>query len=234
MTPVEVTKEKLELKQTRLNLFLPSLEEHVQVKRVVVSGDPARKVVEHAESEGSDLIMMPTHGYGPFRRFILGSVTAKVLHDAVCPVWTGVHLEQTPPVELSGIRSIVCAIDLDTKAENILRWSAKVAMEYGARLTIAHAVPSTDARPDKYFDTEFTSSLVHMTREDIANRLRSANVEATICVGSGDVAKFVHHAAASHKADLVLIGRSEPGLLGRLRTHGYSIVRESPCPVLSV
>ena len=39
---------------------------------------------------------MPTHGYGPFRRFILGSNTAKVLHDADCPVWTGVHVEEIP------------------------------------------------------------------------------------------------------------------------------------------
>jgi len=40
--------------------------------------------------------MMPTHGLGGFRRFLLGSVTAKVLHDADCPVWTGVHLERAP------------------------------------------------------------------------------------------------------------------------------------------
>jgi hypothetical protein len=29
-----------------------------------------------------DLIMMPTHGVGTFRSFLVGSVTAKVLHDA--------------------------------------------------------------------------------------------------------------------------------------------------------
>ena len=52
------------------------------------------KIVELAhESPDQTVILMPTHGYGPFRRFILGSNTAKVLHDADCPVWTGVHLE---------------------------------------------------------------------------------------------------------------------------------------------
>ena len=33
--------------------------------------------------------MMPTHGCGPLRRFLLGSVTAKVLHDVSTAVWTG-------------------------------------------------------------------------------------------------------------------------------------------------
>ena len=36
---------------------------------------------------------MPTHGFGPLRRFLLGSVAAKVLHDAQCPVWTSVHTD---------------------------------------------------------------------------------------------------------------------------------------------
>jgi hypothetical protein len=34
------------------------------------------------------MILMPTHGYGPFRQMLLGSVTAKVLHDSKCPVLT--------------------------------------------------------------------------------------------------------------------------------------------------
>ncbi len=35
-----------------------------------------------------DLIMMPTHGGRHFRSLLIGSVTAKVLHDVRCPVWT--------------------------------------------------------------------------------------------------------------------------------------------------
>ncbi|MGA8595805.1 MAG: universal stress protein [Bryobacteraceae bacterium] len=45
-------------------------------------GDPAAAIVKCAQAEQVDLIMMPTHGYGPYRKFLLGSVTAKVLHDS--------------------------------------------------------------------------------------------------------------------------------------------------------
>jgi hypothetical protein len=60
-------------------------------------GDPAREITDYAQEQGADLIMMPTHGYRTFRSLLLGSVTAKVLHDAACPVWTGVHVEDSPP-----------------------------------------------------------------------------------------------------------------------------------------
>ena len=63
----------------------------VRVRRVLLEGDPAGSIVQCAREQEVNLIAMPTHGYGPFRRFILGSVTAKVLHDAGCPVLTGVH-----------------------------------------------------------------------------------------------------------------------------------------------
>ena len=57
-------------------------------------GDPAKKIICFARETEIDLIMMPTRGGGTFRRFLLGSVTAKVLDDATCPVWTDAHLDQ--------------------------------------------------------------------------------------------------------------------------------------------
>jgi nucleotide-binding universal stress UspA family protein len=45
-------------------------------------GDPATYITAQAEKNDVDLIMMATHGYGTFRSLLLGSVAAKVLHDA--------------------------------------------------------------------------------------------------------------------------------------------------------
>jgi nucleotide-binding universal stress UspA family protein len=54
--------------------------------RIIKVGDPAPEITHFAEQNQVDLIMMPTHGYGRFRNLLLGSVTAKVLHDAKCLV----------------------------------------------------------------------------------------------------------------------------------------------------
>src|SRR5579862_9717014 len=47
--------------------------EGLRPERVVLEGDPARQIVDYAEEHQAGLIVMPTHGYGPFRQFILGS-----------------------------------------------------------------------------------------------------------------------------------------------------------------
>jgi nucleotide-binding universal stress UspA family protein len=51
--------------------------------------ESAHPIVEHTQQSSDTLIMMPTRGYAPFRSLLLGSVTAMVLLDAPCPVWTG-------------------------------------------------------------------------------------------------------------------------------------------------
>jgi nucleotide-binding universal stress UspA family protein len=49
------------------------------------------------------------------------------------------------------------------------------------------------------------------------------------------VAGYVKAIADETYADLVVIGRSpDTGVLGRLRTHAYALIRESPCPVISI
>src|SRR5579885_1790286 len=81
-----------------------------RVDRVAELGDPAAGIVDFARREKADLIMMPTHGYGPFRSLLLGSVTAKVLHDTEVPVWTAAHIEDAPPHEHLPVRAMMCAV----------------------------------------------------------------------------------------------------------------------------
>src|SRR6202051_240093 len=66
---------------------------HLRVKKLVDHGEAAREIIECASAFHADLIMIPTQGMGIYRRLILGLTSAKVLHDADSPVWTGVHLE---------------------------------------------------------------------------------------------------------------------------------------------
>jgi nucleotide-binding universal stress UspA family protein len=80
----------------RVESFLKSEFQDIPTTRLMLEGEPAWRIAEYAEKETVDLIMMPTHGYGPFRRFLLGSVTAKVLHDVKCPVWTSAHRPKDP------------------------------------------------------------------------------------------------------------------------------------------
>jgi nucleotide-binding universal stress UspA family protein len=50
------------------------------------SGDPALGLLQVAEEEGADLIVVGSHGQGAVKRFLLGSVSEKVLRHAHCSV----------------------------------------------------------------------------------------------------------------------------------------------------
>lgn len=211
----ELYQNRLQQATQELEAFMPEEFSGIAVERVVVEGDPARSIVETAH-ERAGLILMPTHGYGPFRRFILGSVTAKVLHDADCPVWTGVHLENAPAAFVP-LSHIVCAVDLGPQSSKTLCWAASLAARFGARLTLLHV---TLGAPDA-------------ARQELENLRNFVHAEAEIRVVPGDPPAAI--CAAAEGAGLLAIGRgSAAGVFGRLRANAYSIIRQSPCPVVSV
>jgi nucleotide-binding universal stress UspA family protein len=206
----------------------------VKVEKRLEVSDPARTIAKIANEEGVNLIMMPTHGYGGFRRFLLGSVTAKVLDDVACPVWTGVHMEAAPVLDAISIRNILCAVDLKKASEKALKMAGELAEEYGAELTAVYAVPGSDALPERLMDMELRQDLIAKAREQLTSLCGKLGVPARIFVDAGEVAVVVGVAAQNYKADLLVMGRAQHAGLGRLRTHAYAIIRESPCPVLSV
>src|ERR1035438_8349590 len=80
--------------------LLPELD-GIQVTRMLLRGDAAQEIVKTARDCNVGLIVMSTRGHGAFYRYLLGSVTAKILHESPCPVWTGAHLEEAPAREFS-------------------------------------------------------------------------------------------------------------------------------------
>ncbi len=204
------------------------------VRRILAQGDPAEAIVQHAGALGADLIMMPTRGMGVFRRYVIGSVTAKVLHDADIPVWTGIHHETAPPFS-AVIERIVCAVDLGPHSVRVLAWAAGLAAALNARVTLVHVGPDLQPAAGPHFGPGWRSSLESWTGEELRKIEEAAGAQCDLHIETGEAAKGVVRAASALNADLLVIGRSpEQGLIGRLRAHAYAIVGQSPCPVVSV
>jgi nucleotide-binding universal stress UspA family protein len=208
---------------------------HLHVERVAEIGDPAQVITRFAHAYGVDLIMMPTHGYGPFRSLLLGSVTAKVLHDAQCPIWTAAHVEDRPCQDHLACRSILCAVDGTPKSVSLMQWAAGLAHDLGATLRLLHVVTGAERSTHHSFDPGHDQDAHDRARDAIHELQETAKVNAPLCLVAGTVAQGVHEETMRHGADLVVIGRGVlNGTLGRLRTHAYGIIRQSPSPVLSV
>ncbi len=174
-------------RQAQFDQYLKDRFEGLRVRRVLEEGDAAQMINRYAEEHGTDLIMMPTHGYGVFRGMLLGSVTAKVLHDALCPVWTAAHVEEAPPAS-GAFERMVCAVDLTASSIATMRFAGRLAQDFKAKLWLAHAVPMPAAGPERYFDADLLQVIEEDARNAIGEMQAKTGVAAQICLGAGDVA----------------------------------------------
>ena len=214
-------------------MYLEPKFRHLAPLRVLSQGDAATEIVQLAIRDGVSLIMIPTRGRGAFRRLLLGSVTAKVLHDATCPVWTSSHTEHVTPARYP-YRTVACAVDLSERSGETLRWSSQFASEQNAAMHVVHAIDVDETSTNRGI-MEVRRYLRREALERWKGLEKELGFKAPLCIAYGSVAAAVRKAAHDLQTDVVIIGRGhlqEP--LGRLRTNSYAIVRESPCPVISV
>lgn len=134
--------------KSRLDGALTKELEGLAVQRVTATGDPATRIADFANdpvnggasNQGLDLIMMATHGTGLFRSMLIGSVTAKVLHDAHCPVWTATHAEEqhSPPEP----KTVLCAVDGTPKTPALIM-GCRILSNNGRQPEVASCGSST-------------------------------------------------------------------------------------------
>ena len=206
--------------------------EGLTLRRMAVQGDPVGAIVQMAEKEKADLIMMASHG-SEFDQFLLGSVTAKVLRGTECPVWTGAHVEESPVQEFA-IRNVLCAVDLGPRSEEVVSWAATIAAEFCACLTLAHVTASVElwGPGGSYVDQKLKAELIDDASHRIAKLQQDMSIQVEVLIGSGDVPKVLTEAVKQTKADLLVI-ECYP-YAGNLRIHGYAIICAVSIPVLSV
>ena len=233
----EIDRVRGEQARRELTAFLADELAGSGIERAVLEGEPAARIVAFAHDRQVDLIVMPTHGYGPFRRFILGSNTAKVLHDADCPVWTGVHMPEAPAAYARGAQPfghVLCAVDLGPQSAKALEWAAWLQQEFGGGLSVMH-VTAAAAELSPGAEAHWRTQIREAVREEIERLQETVGTRAEVVIEAGETASAICGAAGRLAAGVLVIGRgSAAGVYGRLRTNAYAIIRQSPCPVVSV
>lgn len=222
----------------RLREFAGKELPRVEVNCVVETGETAMAINEYAEAHQVSLIAMPTHGYGTFRRLLLGSVTAKVLHDAKVPVWTAAHAPEASHRAHPHPRHIVVALDLLPESRQTMAVALELAREAGADLEILHVAAEGDTAPSaaEHAEQRLHEVVENAAREQLVKVQEEGVGSADVILTGGNIASQVRAMAVRKRADLVVIGRGHihAGLVERMKAHSYSIIREAPCPVLSV
>jgi hypothetical protein len=113
---------------------------------------------------------------------------------------------------------VLCAVDLGDRSAQVLEYAAFMAGEHHAELGIVHAIPA-----------QAIAALTPAAEARIHELQSAAGTNAAVLFASGDPARAVGCAATEFGTDMLVIGRHNG-----LRQRGYGILRESPCPVISV
>ncbi len=224
--------------QKQLDHSLGPALEGLSIHSVFLGGDTAKAIVDTAQAQKADLIMLPSRGYS-FAQFLLGSEAAEASNGIECPVWTSAHMESRRflPSLLAqefAIGSVLCAIDFTPHSEIAVSWAAYIAGEFDARLTLAHVTYDVGiwAPGGTYVNPKLKAELVEDANRQMAELQRDMGIEAAVFIGSGDAPKVLSHAAQQAKADL-LVNECYP-YGGNLRLHGFGVISAVPIPVLSV
>jgi nucleotide-binding universal stress UspA family protein len=234
ITDPELPEEARILEQEQLRRFAAENFPEHQTDSIAELGEPGSVIGKIVQRDGADVVMLATHGRGPVRRLLLGSVTAKVLHDLSSAVGTGTgsvfegHALRLP------YKSILCAVDEAPEAEAALRAAAAFARGEDARLWLVHVVEA----PPAAFHIDF-SRYERQLMEAADLRLRELKAKLGLdyphAVIGRPLEEGVREEAVRREADLIVTGRGRSqSAFGAFLSRLYSLVRHSPCPVLSV
>ena len=220
------------IEEKRLRKFAGEMFPDETVESFVDQGEAGTVIHDYVQHQGTDLVMIPAQGHGPLRRFLLGSTTAKVLHDVSAAVWTGTASSLTcRPV----YKSIVCALDESDEAEAVLRAAVAFARPFGAQLYLVHSVelPSMALEIDI---SSFRRAIIESADAKLRELKGKVGIDAPHTVTDEIMTAGVRKEALRVNADLVIAGRgkSQRLLMSGVWSRLYALIQEAPCPVLSI
>ena len=81
-----IDQERARLQSAASELVMRGRRDEVSTSFLIWEGDPAESIVDVAQSEGADVIVVGSHGRGGLERALVGSVSDQVIRRATCPV----------------------------------------------------------------------------------------------------------------------------------------------------
>jgi nucleotide-binding universal stress UspA family protein len=208
----------------------------------VLEGNAANEIVSLAERLPADLVVTGTHGRGGFERFVLGSVTEKVLRTTTVPVLT-----VPPPVTQTGsvvYKTILCSIEFSDASTRALEYALSLAEETDAHLILLHVVEGVLEKPHVGELAHFSvPEYFRHLEEDAMARLKAAVPAAARVwckpderLASGKAYREILRVAEEASAELIVMGVHGRGALNRrlLGSTTHHVIHGAACPVLTL
>jgi len=107
----------------------------IKVQGKLISGYPAEEILNYAENNATDFILMATHGRSGIKRWVMGSVTEKVIRASKVPAWlVRATISEDMAHEKWEKRTILVPLDGSNLAEAVLPHVETLAKQRGSEM----------------------------------------------------------------------------------------------------
>lgn len=215
----------------------------VEWEPVVVTGSPAETISGLVKERNIDLAITATHGRRGIKRFLLGSVTERLIRSISRPLLIARPPEQeAEEIQSFRFKRILVGCDFSPDSDNSLNYAFSLAQEFEAAIHLVHVI-----EPFTYRDMLLPDTVVDVVKEDLQTRLIDKldsliPEEAhhwceikTLCLGGEPFEELVRYAELND-VDLIILGVRGHGLMETLLLGSTTdrVIRHASCPVLSV
>jgi nucleotide-binding universal stress UspA family protein len=233
--------EKMENSESYLETVAQSFE-GTPVTCIVEKGKAEDVVIERAAADKGTLIVMATHGRSGIQRWVLGSVTDKVLHGSNNHLFLIRAQDQAKAEGEALLKKVIVPLDGSPVAEMVLPYVIDLAkkMRLEVILVRSFALPAATADEYQTYTDELIGLIEAEARDYLAEKVKEMkgkglqNVSSAVNVGYG-------------AEEIITLARKTPDNFIAMCTHGRSgvkrfvlgsvtdrVVRHSGDPVLII
>ena len=196
------------------------------VEYLMEPGAPAEVIDQVARDRRADLIVIAGHNRESFEAFALGSVAAKVLCSAPCPVWVSLH-EERGPAPL--FRRILCSVGQSDSTGATLDWAMQFAHAFDAACDVIHVAANSDGQEQRRVTEDW---LTRREREALDAVKKKLDGRGKFIFAAGERARVIASASVALKSDLLVMGRSRSTEeIARVHSLPFTLARLASCPV---
>lgn len=216
----------------------------VATRSAVLEGDAAEAIIKEADARPGTLIVMATHGRSGLGRWLMGSVTDKVVRHAHQPTLV-VRVRDDADGSRANIGEVILPLDGSATAEAAIPHAVEMSKLLGVGISLIRAVsPASHADAFVEYMPDSYERLVEEAREDaeeyldgVATRIRDQGISEVRTEASiGNASSAIVDLARAADDPLVVMATHGRSGIGRwmLGSVADRVVRHGPGPVLVV
>ena len=213
---------------------------------LIKTGIAANEIARVVEEKGVDLAILATHGRSGLKRFILGSVTERLMRTLPCPlliVRSPEHDFISPVKEGIGPQKILAGCDFSPDSSLAFQYALNFAQEFESELHLAHVIQphmykdllKLGIEPGKKIKQDLRDQLNEKLMNMVPEEAQNWCTPITTLLEGQPYEELTNYALV-HNIDLIVLGVRGQNIVEALFVGSTTdrVIRQAPCPILSV